>query len=186
MASMVSTAIIPLICKQLEGGALDVYSRKNVARMIDLAEEVEAGIGEDNAKYQVGPGSFMIPTACMLIFNLQNLLKSVLSLFQTAIASTESSINKHLNGDRPLPAFDPEAIPARTRYLNRRVKLLRNLLRWRKYAGGRLGLNALVSHLVEGCIVPVAETGWDVGGSDISRTVSTDSRISFASLVFAN
>lgn len=51
---MVSTAIIPLICKQIEGGALDVYSRKNVARMIDLAEEVEASVGEDNAKYQVG------------------------------------------------------------------------------------------------------------------------------------
>lgn len=85
----------------------------------------------------------------------------------------------HLNGDRPLPAFDPEAIPARTRYLNRRVKLLKNLLRWRKYAGGRLGLNALVSRLVEGCIVPVAETGWDVGGAEISRTVSDNFRGSY-------
>jgi GC-rich sequence DNA-binding factor len=50
---MVSTAIIPRICKLLEGGALDVYSEHHLRRIIDLFEEVEASVEGDNAKLQV-------------------------------------------------------------------------------------------------------------------------------------
>lgn len=50
---MISTAIIPRLCKVIEGGALDVYSEQHVKRMVDLAEEVEATMEEGNIKFQV-------------------------------------------------------------------------------------------------------------------------------------
>lgn len=53
VASMVSTAIIPRVCKVVEGGALDVYSEGHIKRMVDLAEEIEATMDEGNSKFQV-------------------------------------------------------------------------------------------------------------------------------------
>ena len=53
VASMISTAVIPMICKLLEGGALDVYSLKHTRRVIDLCEEIEASVEEGNLKFQV-------------------------------------------------------------------------------------------------------------------------------------
>lgn len=50
---MVSTTIIPRLCKLIEGGALDVYSTRHIRRVIDLAEEVEASVEDGNAKLQV-------------------------------------------------------------------------------------------------------------------------------------
>lgn len=50
---MISTAVAPGLCKVLEAGALDPYSAKNVQRVIDLAEQVEASIGTDSNKFQV-------------------------------------------------------------------------------------------------------------------------------------
>lgn len=50
---MISTAVAPRLCKMLEAGALDPYSARDVRRMIDLAEQVEASIGTDSSKFQV-------------------------------------------------------------------------------------------------------------------------------------
>ena len=53
VASMISTAVIPMICKVIEGGALDAYSQKHIVRMVDLAEEIEASLDPGNIKFQV-------------------------------------------------------------------------------------------------------------------------------------
>lgn len=90
--------------------------------------------------------------------------------FQNAITDTETSLTK-FKSVQPLPSFNPDSVPSRRRFLCRRVKLLRNLLRWRKYTGKRLGLDVLVGRLVDVCILEVAQSGWDVGGEDISRQV---------------
>ena len=74
------------------------------------------------------------------------LLKSVFTVFQGAVDSTDSTLTPYLALNRP--QFDPEAIPARRRYLTRRYKLLRNLLQWRKYSGERFGLGQLAQNLV--------------------------------------
>ena len=73
------------------------------------------------------------------------------------------------------PSFDPEAIPARRRYLWRCYKLLSNMIRWRKYAGERYGLGMLITSLVTKTILPVAESGWEVGGEECLRKVSEES-----------
>jgi GC-rich sequence DNA-binding factor len=90
--------------------------------------------------------------------------------FQSAITDTETSLAKFKRAQR-LPGFNPDSVRSRRRFLFRRVKLLRNLLRWRKYTGERFGLDVLVGRLVDVCILEVAQSGWDVGGEDIARQV---------------
>ncbi|TRM64154.1 nineteen complex-related protein 2-domain-containing protein [Schizophyllum amplum] len=151
VSSMITTAVIPRLAKVLEGGALDVYSEKHVRRVIDLVEEVEASIERGSPKLQV-------------------LQKAVLGVFARAVAEAEGLLApyKAQGGSRP---FDPEAIPARRRYIARQMKLLKNLLRWRRYMQERYGVGALVERLVEGIILYVAEGGWEVGGADFVEQV---------------
>ncbi|KNZ73075.1 GC-rich sequence DNA-binding factor [Termitomyces sp. J132] len=153
VASMISTAVIPRLAAVIAGGALDPYSEADVRRAADLFEEVEASVESGNPK-------------------LQTLLKAVVTSFQTAVVDAETLLARFKAVGRGLPAFEPQAIPARRRFLSRRVKLLRNLLRWRKHTGERFGVGALATRLVEQCVIDVAESGWEVGGEDIARTVS--------------
>ncbi|KAJ3546685.1 hypothetical protein NMY22_g1952 [Coprinellus aureogranulatus] len=153
VASMVSTAIIPRICKVVEGGALDVYSEGHIKRMVDLAEEIEATMDEGNSKFQT-------------------LLAAVLSRFRLAVEETENLLAKFESVSLTPAPFNPEAIPSRRRFLLRRVKLVKNLWRWRRYTGERFGVDQLLTRLVEKCFIGVAEGGWDVGGKDAAQTVA--------------
>ena len=99
----------------------------------------------------------------------QMLLKSVLAVFQAAVDGEERLIEPYLKVNQS--RFDPEAIPARKRYLNRRVKLVQTLLRWRKHSGEGSGVEGLVKRTVDVFIVPVADGGWDVGGEECLRKV---------------
>jgi GC-rich sequence DNA-binding factor len=53
VSAMISTAIVPQLCKVIENGAFDPYSAKSLRRMLELAEQVEAYVDGDNAKFQV-------------------------------------------------------------------------------------------------------------------------------------
>lgn len=53
VSAMISTAVVPRLCKIVEAGALDPYSAKDVRRMVDLAEEVEASVGTESNKFEV-------------------------------------------------------------------------------------------------------------------------------------
>lgn len=102
------------------------------------------------------------------------LLKSVFVVFQGAVDSTDSALTPYLALNQP--RFDPEAIPARRRYLTRRYKLLRNLFQWRKYSGERFGLGQLAQRLVGNAMLPVADGGWEVGGEECMRKVCDSAR----------
>ncbi|KAI8994209.1 nineteen complex-related protein 2-domain-containing protein [Trametes punicea] len=152
VSAMVSTALIPHFCRLLESGALDPYSATDVRRLVDLAEQVEAsGVERQSLKFEL-------------------LLKSVHAVFAAAVAATEASLAPFLELNQP--RFDPAAIPARRRFLMRMYKLLRNLLQWRRYAGDKYGLGTLATRLVKSSMLPVAETGWEVGGEEIMRKVA--------------
>lgn len=97
------------------------------------------------------------------------LLKSVLAAFQAAVDDEEQLLGPFLEVNQS--RFDPEAIPARKRYLNRRVKLVQTLLRWRKHSGESCAVERLVKHTVDVFIVPVADGGWEVGGEECLRKV---------------
>lgn len=53
---MVSTAVIPRLCKLIEGGALDPYSSKDLRTIVDLGEQIETSVDRDNLKFQVREG----------------------------------------------------------------------------------------------------------------------------------
>ncbi|KAF7422674.1 hypothetical protein PC9H_010830 [Pleurotus ostreatus] len=152
VSSMISTAVIPRMCKLIEGGALDVYSGKHIRRIVDLAEEMEVSVERGSAKFQA-------------------LLKSVYTVFDRATLQTEELIARSKDAAPRQPIFDPEAIPARSRFLARRIKLVQNLMRWRKFTGEMLGAGEMASRLVDGCIRSVAEEGWDVGGEAAMQKV---------------
>ena len=98
------------------------------------------------------------------------LLKSVFAIFERAVESTESTLAPYIALNNP--RFDPEAIPARRRYLTRCTKLLSNIIRWRKYSGERFGIGMLLTTLSTNCMLPVAESGWEVGGEQSIREVN--------------
>jgi GC-rich sequence DNA-binding factor len=52
-ASMVTTAVIPRLCRILAGGGVDPYSAKHMKRAIDLVEQVELTVDHRDAKFQV-------------------------------------------------------------------------------------------------------------------------------------
>lgn len=53
VSAMISTAVIPRLCKLLEGGGFDPYSARDTRRLTNLAEQVEASVEKDNLKYEV-------------------------------------------------------------------------------------------------------------------------------------
>jgi GC-rich sequence DNA-binding factor len=104
------------------------------------------------------------------------LLKSVITTFRTSVDSLLSTTSSFLTptssyGHAP---FTPDAVPARRRFLVRRLKLVRNLLRWRRYTGELFGVGELVMRVVQECARPVAEAGggWEVGGGEVFGMVS--------------
>ena len=53
VSAMISTAVIPRICKLLESGALDPYSSKDIRTLIDLVEQIELSVGREEQKFLV-------------------------------------------------------------------------------------------------------------------------------------
>ncbi|KIJ54945.1 hypothetical protein M422DRAFT_24809 [Sphaerobolus stellatus SS14] len=155
VSSMVSQAVIPRLCKLIEKGALDPYCASHIRRMIDIAEQVEASVEQEGLRFQA-------------------LLKSVSTVFRTAVTSTHELLIPSLGPGNPGTPFDPEGLRARRRFLARRIKLLTNLLKWRKYTGERFGLGEIATSLIRECILPVAERGWDIGGEEIVRKIVAD------------
>lgn len=71
---MISTAVIPIICGLVDNGALNVYSQRDVRRVIDLAEEIESNVEHDGGKFQVCPA----PLDCLFSdFHLHSALTQV-------------------------------------------------------------------------------------------------------------
>jgi GC-rich sequence DNA-binding factor len=97
-------------------------------------------------------------------------LKAAVTPYRAAVEELEQTIAPYMALNRP--RFDPEAIPARKRILARMSKLLDSILRWRKYAGDLSGIGLLVTRLVENSVLPIAESGWEVGGEAAARKVS--------------
>ncbi|KAG9034492.1 hypothetical protein FRB95_013168 [Tulasnella sp. JGI-2019a] len=152
VSSMVSTAVLPRLTAVVANGALDPYSMKHVRAIIEVAEEVETSVPKDDPKFQ-------------------SLMLAIGHVFSTAVEITADLVQPGLS--RPgLGTFDPSIIPARKRFLLKRLKLLIVLLRWRKYAGDRVSsVSTSVYKLVKEVMWPIAQGGWDVGGRDVMQKV---------------
>lgn len=98
-------------------------------------------------------------------------LKAVLSVLQSAVNDLKSSQDPFLALDNP--PFHPEAIVARKRLLARQEKLMTSILRWRRYTSSLFGIDEVMNSLLVNCIVPLAKSGWEVGGEECVRRVSS-------------
>lgn len=94
------------------------------------------------------------------------------TVFREDIEATAAQLANSLGPSNPGAPFDPQADPARRRFLMRRLKLLTNLLKWQKYSGKRSGVGELVTDLIRRCMLPVVERAWDIGGEEFTRKVS--------------
>jgi GC-rich sequence DNA-binding factor len=68
--------------------------------------------------------------------------------------------------------FHPEAIAARSRRLAHQEKLITNILRWRRHTSSVFGIDEVLKNLLVKCVLPIAKTGWEVGGQGYVHRVS--------------
>jgi len=149
VSAMISTAVVPRLYKIIRGGGCDVYSAKHIRSLVDIAEQVEASATREK---------------------IELLVKAVVETFREAVETTELTLLQFLG--RSQAKFDPESFPARRRFLMRRWKLVSNMIKWRKHTGECFGIGELVGNVVVNIMLPVARSGWEVGGQDIMRKVS--------------
>ncbi|KAJ3784612.1 nineteen complex-related protein 2-domain-containing protein [Lentinula aff. detonsa] len=157
VSSMVSTAIIPRLSKIVESGALDVYSSSHVRRAADLLEELEASVSEVDQGH----------------LKLQIFQKAVISCFAEVVSENEALLVKYTADYQSASGFNPEAIPARKRYLAQQVKLIKNLIKWRKSTGELFGVGQLITRVLDGLILNAADSGWDVGGEEALKEIAS-------------
>ena len=116
------------------------------------------------------------------------LIQAFLSRLQLAIIQSQSLIAPHLASIAlPSNSFDPSTFTARTRFSYRQLKLLKNALKWRRYAKGikvahiNEGVppatldELLTRELVAKVMLPLVEAGWGTGGEIIAAKVSSPS-----------
>ncbi|KAI9443190.1 GCFC-domain-containing protein [Lactarius indigo] len=136
VSAIVSTAVLPRLSKLIEGGAFDPYSSKDIRRLLHLAEEIEVSVEKSHHKFQV-----------IVLYAVNDLIS-----LQEPFLATDGA------------PFHPGAIAARTRLLAHQEKLMTNILRWRRYSNSLFGIDEVTRSLLVNCILPIAKTGWEVGG----------------------
>jgi len=119
--------------------------------MIDLAEELEISMDRSDLKFQL-------------------LVKSVTNVYREAVGHIVEDQRPYL--ELNVHQFDPEAIPARIRLLTHYRKILFNIMRWRKFSNSLFGIDDIATTLVQDVMLPIADSGWDVGGREAMREVA--------------
>ena len=95
----------------------------------------------------------------------------MLDVFSTHISSLSTTISATQHADvTPPPAFDPATRTATLRFIRRRIKLLRNILLWRRQAPNEV--RALIERILGEVLVPVMSKAWDSGAREMSGQVS--------------
>ena len=68
------------------------------------------------------------------------------------------------------PAFDPSSRTSMERFVRRRLKLIKNILLWRRHSPNEV--RELVTRIINDIVRPVVEKAWDGGGQDMVPKVS--------------
>ena len=156
VTDMVSKAVLPLLIKSFESGAYDPYSTPQTRKAIDLAEVISDLTGKDSRKYA-------------------DLLKAILGVFRQHVSDLAVQISASAtSGAIAPPAFDPNSRIALGRYVRRRLKLIRNLLLWKREAGR--DVVEILNRLVGEVLKPLLDKQWDGGGKELAATVSSSMR----------
>ncbi|OXG25371.1 GC-rich sequence DNA-binding factor [Cryptococcus neoformans Ze90-1] len=151
VASMVSTAVVPLLTKIFEAGAYDPYSAPQTRRAVDLTDVVADLTGKDSRKFVT-------------------LLKAILEVFHSHLLELSSAIAAVTASNAiPPPAFNPASRSALIRFIHRRIKLLKNILLWKREAPQEV--RGLVMRLIGEILRPVLSRSWDSGGKELAQEI---------------
>ncbi|WRT69477.1 uncharacterized protein IL334_006463 [Kwoniella shivajii] len=151
VASMVSSAVVPLLTKAFEAGVYDPYSAAQTRRAVDLVDVVREMMGKDSRKYTA-------------------LLKAVLGVYHEHLLNLSSTIASITAPNAiPPPGFDPASRPAMERFVARRIKLIKHMAQWRREAPQET--RELVIRLVGEVLRPVIGKAWDGGGREMAAKV---------------
>ncbi|OCF37062.1 GC-rich sequence DNA-binding factor [Kwoniella heveanensis BCC8398] len=151
VASMVSSAVVPLLTKAFEAGAYDPYSAPQTRRAVDLADVVAELTGKDSRKHTA-------------------LLKAILGVYHSHLLELSGTISASTAPNAiPPPAFDPASRPAMERFVRRRIKLLKNMTLWRREAPQEI--RELVIRLVGEVLRPALGRTWEGGGKEMAAKV---------------
>ncbi|KAL1412967.1 hypothetical protein Q8F55_000716 [Vanrija albida] len=148
---MVSKAVVPLFIKGLEVGAYDPYSTPQTRRSVDMVEVIGDLTRKESRKYI-------------------SLVKAALGVFQAHVLELATAVSASGGpvAQRP-PPYNPAARSAMQRYVRRRIKLIRNLLLWRRVAPTEV--QDLVARVVSVVLRPVLARTWEGGGDDMAKRV---------------
>lgn len=94
VSAMITTAVIPRVCKILEGGGFDPYSGKHARRLVDLAEEIEVSVGKENAKFEVCFRTRVLGHSWLTCFSFRSYFSSQSTLF-SKLPSPPFSLPSH-------------------------------------------------------------------------------------------
>jgi len=146
---MVSAAVIPNIVKAFEAGAYDVYSAKQSRRVVDLVDLVSVYTTKDNV-------------------NFRSIVRAVVELFLRHVDATAGLV-KAASGPESgqPPAFDPASRTALATFARRRIKLMRNLLMWRRFSSSEVA--DLLRKIVVEILLPCLTKCWDSGGQQLAE-----------------
>jgi len=146
---MVSAAVIPNIVKAFEAGAYDVYSAKQSRRVVDLVDLVSVYTTKDNV-------------------NFRSILRAVVELFLRHVDATAGLVKAACGPESGQPpAFDPASRTALATFARRRIRLMRNLLMWRRFASSEVA--ELLRKIVVEILLPCLTKCWDSGGQQLAE-----------------
>jgi GC-rich sequence DNA-binding factor len=101
---------------------------------------------------------------------IQGLLRAVLAVFHNHLLELSATIAACTAPDTmPPPAFDLASPFPAQRFLRKRIKLLRNILLWRREA--QQEVRELCNRLVGEVVRPVLERIWEGGGKEMAEEV---------------
>ena len=172
--SMVTTAVIPRLSQNFSNGGFDPYSSRHMRRLVDLIEQIEVCVEKTDRKFIVSVWTSDVTVGVSDIAFVQALLKSINNPFCEAINATHKLLGAALQAGGAIVGFDPQSISARRRFMVRQLKLLINLIAWRRLASDvpELEVDDIVKRLINEIMTPVANTGWEVGGEELLQKVN--------------
>ncbi|KAJ9107743.1 hypothetical protein QFC21_001204 [Naganishia friedmannii] len=150
--AMVSGAVTRLVINAVEAGEYDPYSLRQTRRLVDLVDLVSDYTGKEGGKYKA-------------------LLKAILAVFLEQIQALSTLISATLQASAtPPPAFDAASRSALSTFTHRRLKLIKNMFAWRRYAPQEV--IQLVGMLLQQVVRPCLSRCWDSGGKELTEKLA--------------
>lgn len=152
VTAMVSSTVTKNINAAIQAGAYDIYSLRQTRILVDLLDMVTEYTGKQNSK-------------------TKTILGTILSSFVNEIESQAKTVQESIHPNSiPPPDFDPSTRSAVATYTNKRIKLIKNILAWKRFAPSEVVV--LANKTINEVISPALNRSWNNGGKEAAMKVS--------------